>query len=106
MATVKHSEELASSLIAAAQSLLNNSSGLRAEIKQAIKQQHRATIEELSFLGLQARLFRLRIEAFTETHSEVMNDIGQQSLLDHLHHHRGALGVAVPLLQSLIQLSK
>ena len=106
MATVKHSDELASSLIIAAQSLLNNSSGLRAEIKQSIKQQHRATIQELTSLGLQARLFCLRIQAFTETHSEVMNDIGQQSLLDHLHHHRGALGAAVPLLKSLVELSK
>jgi hypothetical protein len=106
MATVQHSESLASSLITAAQSLLNNASGLRAEIKTAIRRQDRATIDELSFLGLQARLFCIRIEAFTETHSEVMNDIGQQSLLDHLHHHRGALGVAVPLLQSLIHLSK
>jgi hypothetical protein len=106
MATVKHSDELASSLIAAAQSLLNNASGLRAEIKQAINRQHRTTIQELSLLGLQARLMHLRIGAFTEMHSEVMDDIGQQSLLDHLHHHRGAIGTAVPLLKSLIELSK
>jgi hypothetical protein len=106
MATVQHSESLAASLIAAAQSLLNNASGLRAEIKTAIRRQDRATIDQLSFLGLQATLFCIRIEAFTETHCEAIHDLGQQSLLDHLYYQQGALKTASSLLKSLIILSK